>query len=123
MISIVIIISSSRSSIIIIMIVSSSSSSSSSSRRSSSSRSSSSSSSSSSSNSSTIIVISIIIIIIINKTQCTYTVATTRALAEGISKAREPYGQFSKKHVCFCGLDPGSLKFETVRTNTQHICF
>ena len=33
------------------------------------------------------------------------------------------YGQFSKFHVCFCGLDPGNLKFETVRTNRQHICF
>ena len=28
-----------------------------------------------------------------------------------------------KFHVCFCGLDPGNLKFETVRTNKQHICF
>ena len=33
------------------------------------------------------------------------------------------YGQFSTFHVCFCGLDPGNLKFETVQTNTQHICF
>ena len=33
------------------------------------------------------------------------------------------YGQFSNFHVCFCGLDPGNLKFETVRTNQQHICF
>ena len=33
------------------------------------------------------------------------------------------YGQFSKFHVCFCGLDPGNLKFETVRTHKQHICF
>ena len=31
------------------------------------------------------------------------------------------YGQFSKFHVCFCGLDPGNLKFETVRTNTQYL--
>ena len=23
------------------------------------------------------------------------------------------YGQFSKCHVCFCGLDPGNLKFES----------
>ena len=36
---------------------------------------------------------------------------------------RFSYGQFSKFHVCFCGLDPGNLKFETVRTNKQHICF
>ena len=27
------------------------------------------------------------------------------------------YGQFSKFYVCFCGLDPGYLKFETVRTH------
>ena len=33
------------------------------------------------------------------------------------------YGQFSKCHVCFCGLDPGNLKFETVRIYKQHICF
>ena len=32
-------------------------------------------------------------------------------------------GQFSEFHVCFCGLDPGNLKFETVRTHKQHICF
>ena len=36
---------------------------------------------------------------------------------------RPVYGQFSQLHVCFCGLDPGNLKFETVRTNKQHICF
>ena len=33
------------------------------------------------------------------------------------------YGQFSKYNVCFCGLDPGNLKFETVRTHKHHICF
>ena len=33
------------------------------------------------------------------------------------------YGQFSKFQTCFCGLDPGNLKFETVRTNKQRICF
>ena len=33
------------------------------------------------------------------------------------------YGQFSKFRVCFCGLDPGDSKFETARTNKQHICF
>ena len=26
-------------------------------------------------------------------------------------------------HVCFCDLDSGNLKFETVRTNKQRICF
>ena len=33
------------------------------------------------------------------------------------------YGKFSEFHVCFCGLDPGNLKFETVRTHKQRICF
>ena len=33
------------------------------------------------------------------------------------------YGQLKRKHVCFCGLDSGNFKFETVRTNKQHICF
>ena len=33
------------------------------------------------------------------------------------------YGQFSKFQIVFCGLDPGNLKFETVRTNKQRICF
>ena len=33
------------------------------------------------------------------------------------------YGQFSEFHVCFCGLDSGNLKFETVRTNKQRIFF
>ena len=33
------------------------------------------------------------------------------------------YGQFSRFHVCFCGLDPGNLKLETVRTTKQRICF
>ena len=33
------------------------------------------------------------------------------------SNARFEHGQFSDCHVCFCGLDPGNLKFETVRTN------
>ena len=37
--------------------------------------------------------------------------------------SRLGYGQFSKSHACFCGLDSGNLTFETVRTNTQHICF
>ena len=33
------------------------------------------------------------------------------------------YGQFSEFQVSFCGLDSGNSKFETVRTNKQHICF
>ena len=48
--------------------------------------------------------------------------ALPKTTARWTNKAT-PYGQFSKYHVCFCGLDPGNLKFETVRTNKQHICF
>ena len=33
------------------------------------------------------------------------------------------YGKFSNNHVCFCGLDPGNLKSETVRTYKRHVCF
>ena len=40
-----------------------------------------------------------------------------------LKKDSKAYGQFSKFQICFCGLDPGNLKFETVRTNKQHICF
>ena len=36
--------------------------------------------------------------------------------------ATAQYGQFSNFHACFRGLDSGNLKFETVRTNKQHIC-
>ena len=43
--------------------------------------------------------------------------------AMGGPASEDLYGQFSKFHVCFCGLDPGNLKFETVRTNKQRICF
>ena len=46
-----------------------------------------------------------------------------RILSTQISNSMKPYGQFSQFHVCFCGLDPGNLKFETARTNKQHICF
>ena len=42
---------------------------------------------------------------------------------EGQRQNRGRYGQFSEFHVCFCGLDPGNLKFERVRTHKQHICF
>ena len=34
-----------------------------------------------------------------------------------------PTVSLTNKHVCFCGRDPGNLKFWTVRTNKQHICF
>ena len=33
------------------------------------------------------------------------------------------YGQFSEFQICFCGLDPGNLKSETVRTDKRHVCF
>ena len=39
----------------------------------------------------------------------------------GGAATHRTYGRFSKFHVCFCGLDPGNLKFETVRTNKQHL--
>ena len=41
----------------------------------------------------------------------------------GYGYAMLSYGQFSKCHVCFCGQDPGNLKFETVRTTKQHTYF
>ena len=50
-------------------------------------------------------------------------------MIRGISRDHGPamtcsyYGQFSKFQICFCGLGPGNLKFETVRTDKQHICF
>ena len=35
----------------------------------------------------------------------------------------QPYGQFSKSYVCFCGLDPGTLKSDIVSTkHPQLIC-
>ena len=34
-----------------------------------------------------------------------------------------PYGKFSTFQVCFCGLDPGNLKSETVRTHKRHVRF
>ena len=30
---------------------------------------------------------------------------------------------FQNFKLCFCGLGPGNLKFETVRTHRQRICF
>ena len=46
------------------------------------------------------------------------TAAGRRALEYSIM-----YGKFSKFKICFCGLDPGNLKFETVRTHEQPIFF
>ena len=79
-----------------------------------------SSSSSSSSIGTNIIVIIIIIIIILLAWRAAHVGAGVPVCLE----SREAtYGQFSKFHVCFCGLDPGNVKFETVRTNKQHVCF
>ena len=44
---------------------------------------------------------------------------TTSSITNHIVNA---YGKFSKFRICFCGLDSGNLKFETVRTNRQHTC-
>ena len=33
------------------------------------------------------------------------------------------YGHFSEFQMCFCGLDPGNLKSETVRAHKRHVCF
>ena len=57
------------------------------------------------------------------RTLTTATVATRPVRAACEPRCGIGYGQFSKLHVCFCGLDPGNLKFETVRTHRQHICF
>ena len=42
--------------------------------------------------------------------------AAPRAKGHGRRKGfhlAEGYGQFSKYHVCFCGLDSGNLKFDS----------
>ena len=46
-------------------------------------------------------------------------------ISKPVSPTRAPrsFGQLSKFHACLRGLDPGNLKFETVRTNKQRICF
>ena len=50
--------------------------------------------------------------------------ASSRARSSAKQTMRSnKYGKFSKFQVCFCGLDPGNLKFETVRTNKQRILF
>ena len=46
-----------------------------------------------------------------------------RPLASFSMRLLMSYGKFLEFQNCFCGLDPGNLKFETVRTNKQHICF
>ena len=45
------------------------------------------------------------------------------AMLETSVRERNVYGQFSEFQICFCGPDPGNLKFETVRTHKQRICF
>ena len=52
--------------------------------------------------------------------------SSTEQVRQGLPSTdveRVDYGQFSKFQLFFCGLDPGNLKFETVRTNKQRICF
>ena len=51
------------------------------------------------------------------------TYSPPRASRGSGASCKDMNGQFSKFHVCFCGLEPGNLKFETVRTNRQRICF
>ena len=57
----------------------------------------------------------------------TYTkFAKSQGIYTLLNRKRNPllYGQFLQNmYVCFCGLDPGNLKFETVRRHKQHICF
>ena len=65
----------------------------------------------------TVIVIVIVIVIVVVRHRA------VPALQQELEVAHGANGQFSKFHVCFCGLYPGGLKFETVRTNKQHICF
>ena len=38
-------------------------------------------------------------------------------------EAGVPVRSVFKMSCLFCGLDPGDLKFATVRTHKQHICF
>ena len=54
---------------------------------------------------------------------CTTSECACVCVGECVKVIAKGYGQFSEFHVCFCGLDSGSLNFETVRTNKQHICF
>ena len=67
---------------------------------------------------------------VIHTCVCVYLGARARPKGVGPSTASRrgsgqtyKYGKFSEFHVWFCGLDPGNLKFETVRTNKQQICF
>ena len=56
----------------------------------------------------------------------TYVLSAGGGTKQDTTKTFKPlarYGQFSKFHVCYCGLDSGNFKFETVQTNKQHICF
>ena len=44
-------------------------------------------------------------------------------LCRTVPDAATSYGKFSKFQKCVCGLGPGNLKIETIRTNEQHIFF
>ena len=46
-----------------------------------------------------------------------------RPSGEFVVRHSTDYGKFSNFQICFCGLDPGNLKSETVRTHERHVCF
>ena len=48
---------------------------------------------------------------------------TNNNITYNIHHTTYTYGKFSEFQICFCGLDPGNLKFETVRTHKQHMFF
>ena len=58
---------------------------------------------------------------------CPIPVSSTRrgevASVGRVDKPQIKYGKFSEFQICFCGLDPGNLKSETVRTDKRHVCF
>ena len=66
-----------------------------------------------------IIIVIIIVIIVMITIIIMILIMTIIVLTYYNDMIMHHYGQFSKSHVCFCGLDPGNLKVETVRTNKQ----
>ena len=69
-----------------------------------------------------IIIIMIIIIIIMITTTTTTTIILSLIMILLLSLF-DKCGKFSNFQVCFCGLHPGNLKSETVRTHKQRIRF
>ena len=80
-----------------------------------------------------VVVVVVVLLLLIKKLAILITIKITKVIPPGCQsprgRRRRPgaggshYGQFSKSQVCFGGLDSGNLKFETVRTHKQHICF